>query len=127
MNRYKESIEKIAIVNNVLENVDLSKMENVDFIALEKLPELLDPNKKKVIFIKYTLFGIFFIFTMIVFNFLNSDINQSVNINKQNLQNEMITTQKLMKEINVSPSLPNEKIRASQLEKILNEIEVGQK
>ena len=32
-----------------------------------------------------------------------------------------------MKEINVSPSLPNEKIRASQLEKILNEIEVGQK
>ena len=50
-----------------------------------------------------------------------------IEINKQNLQNEMITTQKLMKEINVSPSLPNEKIRASQLEKILNEIEVGQK
>lgn len=127
LNRYKESIEKIAIVNNVLENIDLSKMENVDFIALEKLPELLDPNKKKVIFVKYSLFTMFFIFTMIVINFFNSELNQSLSINKQNLQNEMITTQKLMKEINVSPSLPNKNIRVSQLEKILNEIEVGQK
>ena len=59
---------------------------SASYAAQWQLAELLlDPNKKKVIFIKYTLFGIFFIFTMIVFNFLNSDINQSVNINKQNL------------------------------------------
>lgn len=127
LRRYKEAMGKIIIVNSVLDDLDISSMDNIDYIALERLPDLIDPNKKKIVLIKYSLFAMLFIMTIIIFNFFNDDLTHSLSINQQNLQNEIQTTQKLMKEININPSLPNEKIRTIQLEKILNEIEVGAK
>lgn len=127
--RYKEIYKSIAIINNTdILNENIDDINNIDFIAIEKLPELIDPNKKKVTIRMY--FYAFFIMTMIWF-FVNFQINNKVSeletFNQQltteiNLFNDLTEKSKTQ----MMPLIPNNEVKAQQLKHLFSQIDNGE-
>lgn len=129
LNRYKEIYKSIAIINNfdILDD-DITNIKNIDFIAIEKLPELIDPNKKKLIIRMY--FYAFFFMSIIGF-FINSQINNKfseLETFKQQLSTEINLFNDLTErsKTQMMPLVPNNETKAQQLKQFFSQIDNGE-
>ncbi len=127
--RYKEIYKSIAIINNIdILNENINDIENIDFIAIEKLPELIDPNKKRVTIRMY--FYAFFIMTMI-WLFIKFQINNKLTeleTYKQQLTTEITLFNDLTEKSKnqMMPLIPNDELKAQQLKHLFSQIDNGE-
>ncbi len=127
--RYKEIYKSIAIINNIdILDDDITSINNIDFIAIEKLPELIDPNKKKLI-IRMYLYAFFFM-SMIGF-FINFQINNKISEHdtfKQQLSTEINLFNELTERsrTQMMPLVPNNETKDQQLKQFFSQIDNGE-
>lgn len=130
LNRYREHFNSIAIINNteVLENtINFEELDNVDFVAIEKIPDLIDPNKKNQIF-KFYAFGLLLIvLTLFSANTQISFHNDDLTLVKEQLNSEININAELLAKTrkNMLPTLPTKDVQNSQLSQYLTQIDNG--
>ncbi len=130
LNRYKGIFQKIVIINPTDifdEQIDLTKYENLDFVALEKLPDLIDPNRKKALVRMYGYSIFLIIMLFVVLNLKLTDKKEEVELVKQQLNTEMNLFNELtVKTKNqIMPYVPNKDVQKQQLNQYLNQIDNG--
>lgn len=128
--RYKGVLKSIAIVNNtdIIENIDTNILDNVDFVAIEKLPELIDPNKKRAIIRKY-VYSFFFMIILLSFSrVLINNTYSELELTKQQLVTEKNLFEDIVKKSQnqIIPPIPNEEVKNQQLKQFFIQIDNGE-
>lgn len=119
--KFKELFENIAIINSTDVYDDKANEEifkdKVDFVAIEKLPILIDPNKKKILIKKYSIFILLVIILNIFLNFHTNSLNQELSISQEQLKNETLLFEELTKKIKNKqmPMIPSKNVQKEEM------------
>lgn len=126
LQRYSLILKDVVLLNYI-PDVEEDEKTTIDigYQYLEKLPELIDPNKQKIIYKRYGITFLFFIFSFILMNVVNNlfidDLNatkEKLNVEIQNKANTEIESKKIY-------FLPTQMEKVKILENIINDIDVG--
>lgn len=131
--KYKEIFKAIAIVNNteLFENQDYQRdidfFSNVDFVSIEKLPDLIDPSRKQALIRRYLISFIFITFYYLSSSLYINNLEDEVSFFKNELKRETNLfaelNQKFKKQ---NPEAPGREIQNKQVEQILSKIDSGE-
>lgn len=133
LTKYKEIFSSIAIVNNTdlsaekdyQNNIDSFK--DIDFIAIEKLPILIDPNKRQVLVRKYLSSTIVIVFSFFIVSVYENNKKNELLLLQTQLSNEINITNELNKKLKEKtlPLIPSDEIQFKQLLEHIKKIENG--
>ncbi len=131
--KYKELFSSIAIVNNTdlfqeeRYQKNIESFKDIDFIAIEKLPTLIDPNKKQVLVRKYLSSVIVVVFSLFIVSVYENNKKNELLLLQSQLSNEVNLFLELNKKLKeqLYPQMPPRDIQNKQLNQHISEIENG--
>ena len=131
--KYKEIFKAIAIVNNteLFENQDYQRdidfFSNVDFVSVEKLPDLIDPSRKQALIRRYLISFIFITFYYLSSSLYINNLEDKVSFFKNELKRETNLFAELNQKFKKQNlEAPSQEIQNKQVEQILSKIDSGE-